>query len=435
MRTLLLVLFLLSLFQACKIQKENTGTGKFAAYDSGFKSTLLIHAVHEPEWTIAYTIDPSCDRSRLPEDKVFEDAISRAIQMWLEPVKKVADEIDKSVAVSLNYMKLTAQNTKTIDDDIKKLEKDQNLLTDNKAKLSVFFICRPERSHARIDNYKRPFIRIYPLSKRRRAIGNSLFSFDVLLHETGHVFGLKDTYQDSKDDPPRTDRIKGQPLSIMSLGARFGNDLGEDDIKGIQWLYRYTHAKDTIPKENHCFFTDYERHPFTEECLPKHPLITLLRQAEAHDRLGNAEVTILILEETRREISTLLAVDISKINARDEDGNTALHLVVKYFLTSEKINTLQPSWWRSNNYPPRYWATVGTSLLHLSQCPHTNSSGEQRMLGLKLLYDRCVDRRNKYCVCIDPQIKNNEGKTARDLAVEANATDIVQTIDAALKRP
>ena len=57
------------------------------------------------------------------------------------------------------------------------------------------------------------------------------------------------------------------------------------------------------------------------------------------------------------------------------------------------------------------------------------------MQELKLLYDRCVDRRNKNCVCIDPQIKNNEGKTARDLAVDANAADIVQAIDAVLNRP
>ena len=440
MRTLLLVLFLLGAFQACKNRPTDTAAGKFAAeYSDDFwgESKRLIQAVHEREWTIAYTISLRCYLNKLPADKVFEDAISRAIQLWLEPVKKVAEKLNKSVEVELNYLQLTDQAPNTVDFNIKQLQKEQKLLVENNTKLHIIFICRHRRSNASRDVYKRSSIRIYSTpsdqhwAKRSGTIGNTTFSFGVLLHEIGHVFGLQDTY------PPHDG---GQPASLMSISL-VGDTLGEDDIKGIQWLYRYTHAKETIPKENPCFYADYEPQEWKEfgRCSPKHSLITLLKQAEAHDHLGKTEVAVRILAKAAKAIETHLSFevnkDVNKINAHDEDGNTALHLVVKYFLASEKINTLPPSWWRSNNYPPRYWATVGVDLLSLRQCPHTNSSGEQRMRELKLIYDRCVDQRNKNCVCIDPQIKNNEGKTARDLAVEANATDIVQTIDAALKRP
>ena len=376
---------------------------------------------------------PRCDTDKLPKDKVFEDAISRAIQLWLESVKKVADKLNKNIEIEINYLKLTAKITKNVGAYIKQLQKEQKLLVENNADLHVIFSCLHKRSHASGDAYKRPSIRIYSTpsdrhwAKRSGTIGNSPFSFGVLLHEMGHAFGLQDTY------PPRDG---GQPASIMSCSLT-GDALGEDDIKGIQWLYRYTHAKETIPKETPCFFADYEqqkRYKFGR-CTPKHPLITLLKQAEAHDRLGNVEVAARILEKAAKAIETHLSFDVNKVNAQDEDGNTALHLAVKYFFASEKINTMQPSWWPMNSHPPVYWAAVGTSLLHLRQCPNTNSTGEQRMQELKLIYDRCVGQRNKNCVCIDPQIKNKAGKTARDLAAEAKANDIVQTIDAALKRP
>ena len=436
MRILLLSLFLFGVFQACKSRPTDTAAGKFAAkYSDDFwgESKRLIQAVHEREWTIAYTISPRCDLNKLPADRVFEDAISRAIQLWLEPVKKVAEKLNKSVEVELNYLKLTAQLTKTVDFYIKQLQKEQKLLVENNTKLHIIFSCLRRRSNASIDVYERPSIRIYSTpsdqhwAKQSGTIGNSPFSFGVLLHEMGHAFGLQDTY------PPRD---AGQPASLMSCSLT-GNALGEDDIKGIQWLYRYAHAKESIPKETPCFFADYEPQKGQKfgRCAPKHSLITLLKQAEAHDHLGKTEVAARILEKAAKAIETHLSSDVNKVNAQDEDGNTALHLAVKYFLTSEKINTMPPSWWPTNRHPPVYWAAVGTSLLHLRHCPHTNSSGEQRMQELQLIYDRCVGQRNKNCVCIDPQIKNKAGKTARDLAAEAKANDIVQTIDAALKHP
>ena len=445
MRILLLAFFLFGAFQACKTKQENTATGKFAAeYSDDFwgEGKRLIQAVYKPEWTIAYTISPRCDTDKLPKDKVFEDAISRAIQLWLEPVKKVAEELNKNIGVKINYLKLTPENIENAVDYIKQLQKEQELLIKNNADLHIIFSCLHKRSHASSDAYERPSIHIYWTSdrhwaKRSGTIGYSPFSFGVLLHEMGHAFGLQDTYPPHDGGQPASimPHDRGQPASIMSCSLT-GDALGEDDIKGIQWLYRYTHAKETIPKETPCFFSDYEpqkRYKFGR-CTPKHPLITFLKQAEAHDRLGKTEVAARILEKAAKAIETHLSFDVNKVNAQDEDGNTALHLAVKYFLASEKINTMQALWWPTNSHPPVYWAAVGTSLLHLRQCPDTKSTGEQRMRDLKRLHDGCVDRDNKKCVCIDPQIKNNEGKTALDLAGEANAKDIMQAIDNAMRR-
>lgn len=436
MHSLLLSLFLLSMFQSCKMRPADTGTEKFAAeYSDDFwgESKRLIQVVHERKWTIAYTISPKCNTGKLPKDKVFEDAISRAVQLWLHPVRKVAESVNKNVEIDIKYFKLPIKTTRNVNNYVKYLLKEQRLLRENKANLHINFSCLRKRSHVSSDAYERPSMYIYSTTlndkhwaRRSETIGNSSFSFGVLLHEMGHAFGLLDTY------PPRDG---GQPASIMSCSL-VGNVLGEDDIKGIQWLYRYTHAKETIPQENPCFFADYEQQKGQKfgKCLPKHPLITLLNQAKAHEQLGKTEVAIRILEKAEQVIGKRLSFDINKINAQDKDGNTALHLVVKYFLTSEKINTSQPSWWPTNSHPPVYWAAVGASLLSLKQCSNISSTGEQRIQELKLIYDRCVSQKNKNCVCIDPQIKNNAGKTARDLALDANANDIVQVIDDAMRR-
>ena len=429
------LLFFLGMLQVCKVSKTDTMTGKFAVeYSDDFwgDSKRLIQAVHKPEWTIAYTIYPRCKTYKLPKDKVFEDAISRAIRLWLEPIKTVAATLNRKIEVELNYVKLNTKVTKTVKDYVKQLQKEQILLEENNVDMHIVFNCLQKRSRVTIDAYKRSSILIYPTThdkhwaKGSGKIGNSPFSFGVLFHEIGHAFGLLDTY------PPRDG---GQPASIMSCSLA-GDALGEDDIKAIQWLYRYIYAKESISKDNPCFFADYEQKEGQKFgiCLPKHPAITLLKQAEAHERLGKTDVAIRILEKTKQAIAEHLSTDINKINAQDKDGNTALHLAIKYFLASEKINTLKPSWWPTANYPPLYWAAVGMSLLNLRNCPKTSGTGEKRIQEMRLIYERCVRQRNNNCVCIEPRITNKAGKTARDFAMEVGANDIVQAIDNTINR-
>ena len=454
MRISLLILFLLGAFFACKKQSVNTSGGKFAAQLNdpmwGENNRLISH-VHKSEWTIAYEFHRSCNIVSFSEDKAFEDAISRAIQLWLEPIQKIAGSIDKSVAVNLKYTNTPplepphGQHNKTPKEQshqtLQIIKTQEEFFKENNVKLHIHFSCSSGTSHTLASPSKLPSINMLydyvgeHTARHDKLIGDSYFSFAVLFHEMGHAFGLLDTY------PPRKagqiTHNRGQPASIMSCSLT-GDALGEDDIKGIQWLYRYTHAKETIPKENPCFFDDYEKLT-PGVCVPKHPLITRLKQAEAHDRLGNIYSANYIITGTDRMVDQHVVHDTNKINAQDEDGNTALHLAVKYYIEAKKRHPQHPSSWSFNLYLPDDWTKVGLSLLYLRRCPSTGSTGEQRKQDLQLLYDNCVKNKNRTretkCVCIDPQIKNNEGKTARDLAVDANAADIVQAIDAALNRP
>ena len=99
-----------------------------------------------------------------------------------------------------------------------------------------------------------------PKSNEALHIGDTHYSRSTLLHEIGHAFGLADTYVEDDEDLHRFSIKSGgglnytvgkQPLSVMSGLSYVEVDpdedslLGNDDIDGIKWLYRYFHQRDT----------------------------------------------------------------------------------------------------------------------------------------------------------------------------------------------
>ena len=165
---------------------------------------------------------------------------------------------------------------------------------------------------------------------------------DSLVHETGHVFGLSDTYITWRNAP--TDINKGglartrgtQPASVMSahvpvFPVAAANDpvalddlesLGVDDINGILWLYKHVH--EGLPLED-CFFPDYELEEEPLGCRPKYPLIFEIKQVGEHP----------LLFKTKRSdgvwASSIIDEDRTiDINAQNAEGLTALHHAVVY---------------------------------------------------------------------------------------------------------
>ena len=49
-----------------------------------------------------------------------------------------------------------------------------------------------------------------------------------------------------------------------------------------------------------------------------------------------------ILHNTQRMIYKHIKRDTNKVNAQDEDGNTALHLIVKYYLEANQRHPAPP---------------------------------------------------------------------------------------------
>ena len=131
-----------------------------------------------------------------------------------------------------------------------------------------------------------------------------------LTHELGHAFGLDDTYliahlrKEGTSSGGLVRTVGTQPSSRM---AAFSPNvvLGEDDKRGIIWLYKAYH--EGIETEN-CFFSDYVYEKETYGCRPKHPLIF--------------EVKYGFLTSVLRLLDDDPSIDV---NAQEVSGMTALH--------------------------------------------------------------------------------------------------------------
>ena len=270
---------------------------------------VLIKRVHEEHWDIFYKFDEDCPASLKTEEnyRLLRESLERGIRTWLAPLREITDRpiVDKFV--------------------FHKNMKDGNPDYEVKAR----FLCERGRSSA-----NRHGRSIY-MQTSRIDIVEGLFTpslryrISTLFHELGHVFDLADTYVGNpRFSPPSTGdgnlTIGRQPQSIMSIGSTCGEDrwgLCLDDIRAIQWLYRY-HWEGLDP--TNCP-PEFEYEELTWEgktvggCVLKQPLLVELRQGH----LGRAK-QILINDKNL------------KINDQDEHGLTALHYLAPLHLDFDK---------------------------------------------------------------------------------------------------
>ena len=130
----------------------------------------------------------------------------------------------------------------------------------------------------------------------------------ALSHELGHAFGLADTYlsahlrQGGKSSGGLDRTVGTQPSSEM---AGLSPGVGEDDKRGIIWLYKASH--EGIETKD-CLFSDYVYEEETSGCRPKHPLIF-------ETRYGYWLAVFHLLDQDP-------TIDV---NTQDPSGMTALH--------------------------------------------------------------------------------------------------------------
>ena len=417
---LLLFVTTLAAIISCKFYLHNAGE-KFATFTQTIdarmhEEDILIRKVHYPKWRICY--DTECPNSNTAAKK-YEEAITQALQTWLQPLAELSREkLIGSDPDDFSYYRNTTDKTCYY----------EAINSKDKYQLYVMFI--DLRSMGKRGTYTQKTVHTPCLSDSD--------AHEILLHEAGHAFGLADTYQGR-------DRITFgfQPPSVMSAFFKSDgkNALAADDIKGMQWLYRY-YQRDKLKKGitpvglKECPFPDYE---YVERqdggaCRPKHIFMHNLKQAH------HFEKTHSNLHDSHKVLDNLfLFVDANEggvadldVNHQDDTGNAGLHYMVlfgAYSLWSDppKQNKcsgddcpdltygIESSWSKTLAEflkEPSCWPRFQTNCLDVNMqnnngdtaLHHAARTGYVQAARLLLAHKR-----------LDAKLKNKQGKTACDL--------------------
>ena len=313
---------------------------KHGLHDIGI--LFLIEHVHEDQWDIAYRIDPDCPASSLTTESVSdaEWAIESAIRLWLEPLEELAKQRNKRLVDKFTFHR---------DGD----------LAENR--LRVTFLCQPGNSSARLSSGFPPEVLIRGLLD-----GWSPEDYWIqvdLVHEIGHAFGLADTYASAFNaDPDKSVGLKktigNQPPSMMSA-SRTSNPprvlLGEDDKRGIRWLYRYVYdgnvdLQDCL-NDDYVFeqLNDYVFEQLNDDvggCVPRYPLAFAVKYGlpmyfirtldedpklkDIPDEDGYTALHYLSIRRLQDPMERYLERTDFDINVKNRHGDTPLHLAVVY---------------------------------------------------------------------------------------------------------
>ena len=186
---------------------------------------ILAWKVHRQHWDIGYGYGNECPEEYTRNPQLLEEAITKALQMWLAPLRPLTK---RPIVNDFRYH----LNADLADVDLR-----------------ITFECKRLHSFVLLSNKENPdiFLRVGTEVSRLGTDVSRLM--DSIVHEIGHAFGLTDTYLGANiigDPLVSTGGLKGtsgmQPPSIMSahLFAPDGmSELGEDDKRGIIWLYKY----------------------------------------------------------------------------------------------------------------------------------------------------------------------------------------------------
>lgn len=274
---------------------------------------FLTKNIFKPQWKIGYRYHTDCTPAERQNGEELMEAMTASLRAWLEPLKDLHPErpiVDKFV------YELQPDFNPINPGDHYNANQPEDFEGWGEVDLRVTFMpTQEEPSIALIGLIFQPavFMRL-----GTKLTPTMLY---VLTHEFGHAFGLGDTY--AREGVLRSrgglhSTAGNQPSSVMARHGGFHNDnstpftIGEDDKRGIIWLYKYLYAGIT---PDDCFFADYVyvKVGRAHHCAPKYPLI--------FETKHNHPMHALQLLEDDPTID---------INAQDEDGMTALHYAAMY---------------------------------------------------------------------------------------------------------
>ena len=352
--------FALLMVQSC-LGYEPISTIKFIT-NHGFSiermpSWYLIHAVKQPSWEIHYGFSDNehCHTSGIVDKDAFEqqlrDSIVQAVQLWLQPLREGNNDIVNTFNLKLkDSVPVTEEESLLGMGATHKIALEEN----NPPHFRVTFNCMEVEGEFPdgMNEYPRSFVMLgknpqvfmfhfrkpavicdedspascKPREERDQSIGfpndkmsgEHMFMMTTMLHELGHIFGLKDVYveldESISSSQQKFNRSTGgsektvgkQPESIMAIASRIGLRnkkfvITTDDIEAVKWLYLQAHEGVAL---NVCP-TDYEMEQETDGCIPRFPLIFAVRE-------GDKKLVRYLLED-----------DSIDVDACDRYGNTA----------------------------------------------------------------------------------------------------------------
>ena len=264
---------------------------------------ILVKKVHEPQWRIGYNFVFGCAGAFKPKEKELKAAMTKSLRVWLQPLRELYP--DKVFTDDFLFVRLP---------DMKECW--DNREARQQVDIRITFTCQRGPSAALVGGVDTPDV-----CMRGGTTINRNF-LNLLAHELGHAFGMKDTYTSgvlvSTGGLASTEGQ--QPSSIMAAQPGLPRPrpfpyLKEDDKNGIIWLYKYYHENQPA---GDCFFPDHV--PVENalglktlrSCEPRYPLIFEVKHG------------------SRRNVLTILRDDPNlDLNARDSGGNTALHYAVR----------------------------------------------------------------------------------------------------------
>ncbi len=293
----------------------------FIAYEQyGYRLYILAWKVHRKHWDIGYGYGCECPEEHTRNPQLLEEAITKALQMWLAPLRPLTK---RPIVNDFRYH---------LNADLAEVD------------MRITFECKRLASFVLLSNRENPDILLRVGTEVPRLGTDVSRLMNSIVHEIGHAFGLTDTYLGAEiigDPLISTGGFKKtsgtQPASIMSAHLNVVRDgiteLGEDDKRGIIWLYKYFFdgltddcflpdgSRSFLPQQcnynfleiDDCFFDDYVFQEDPRGCVPKYPLIFETKHSLP-------KYVLQLLEEDP-------TIDI---NAQDESGMTALHYAVMY---------------------------------------------------------------------------------------------------------
>ena len=380
------ILFFILAINGCKVANpvvsepefmtfpQSHGAHDWQTLEGHSKKTFLTSHVHKKEWKIHYGIvhrslfnSRGCTKEQreLLKPKLTE-AITKAVHIWLEPVKETQESLKDFTVKIMDKEKKVKQtivdafNFHYLKPKRKRLSLGKGIggksgyhqisnldLTKYEEKdrphLSVVFYCEEGRSYMLPLNNEIHMFEIPTKSRKyiKATIPDTNYSFTTLLHEIGHTFGLADTYteytrrgRDHMTDQGIHHRTVGtQPIAVMGpsylLNYPSYDDvkITEDDAQGIRWLYIYLHVNklslNTCP-------ADYIAEHYSYDIAYRHSNTTI-KGVEKHSVACTPKYPLIFAIRTRNYSTARAIINnplYTKVNDRDEDGNTALHYAV-----------------------------------------------------------------------------------------------------------